>query len=78
MGKTYKIDAGARELNLKITNWEKRLYLEMDGSYGTIGYYDIVAGQVVATTKDWDKMDRKCPEIKEQIVKAISDFQVAV
>ncbi|HQN23092.1 MAG TPA: hypothetical protein PLD70_12300 [Thermotogota bacterium] len=75
--KKYEIKATGQTLILTINLWEKhgkcRLYLNLTGSYGNFAYVE--NGVIVGTTKDWEKMERKCPEMAQQIKAAIAAYQ---
>ena len=75
--KKYEIQASGQTLILTITLWEKygkrRLYLNMSGGYKDFAFYD--DGVVVGITKDWEKMERKCPSMAQQIKAAIAAYE---
>jgi len=75
--KKYEIQASGQVLTLTIKIWSKagknRLYLNLTGGYGDFAYVE--NGVIVGTTKDWEKMERKCPEMAQQIKAAIAAYE---
>ncbi|HPM22230.1 MAG TPA: hypothetical protein PLY35_13435, partial [Thermotogota bacterium] len=77
MKKRYDIQGVGQVYVLELSGWQKtdkiRVYMKMS-KYGDLGYYDAVADQYVASNKEWERIERKAPEMADQIKKAVQQY----
>jgi len=78
--KKYEIQVTGRTLTLTINKWQKygknRLYLNLVGSYGNYGDIAFIEnGVVTPVNKEWERIERKAPEVMAQIKAAIAAYE---
>jgi len=77
MKKRYAIQGVGQVYVLELSGWQNtdeiRVYMKMS-KYGDLGYYDADAEQYVASNKEWERIERKAPEMAEQIKKAVQQY----
>lgn len=63
---------------LELSGWQNtdeiRVYMKMS-KYGDLGYYDADAEQYVSSNKEWERIERKVPEMAEQIKNAVQNYK---